>query len=38
LGPFVTYAEEEEGDDYDADDGPEVEELGGEDVLSLLAE
>ena len=33
LGPFVTYAEEEEGDDYDADDGPEVEELRGEDVL-----
>ena len=33
LGPFVAYAEEEEGDDYDADDGPEVEELGGEDIL-----
>jgi hypothetical protein len=37
LGPFVSYAQEEEGDDYDADYGPEVEELGGEDVLVLLA-
>jgi hypothetical protein len=33
LGPFVADAEEGEGDDYDADYGPEVEELGGEDVL-----
>jgi hypothetical protein len=35
LGPFVADAEEGEGDDYDADYGPEVEELGGEDVLVL---
>ncbi len=33
LGPFVAYVEEGEGDDYDADNGPEVEELGGQDVL-----
>jgi len=37
LGPFVAYAEEEEGDNYDADYGPEVEELGGEDVLGLVS-
>jgi hypothetical protein len=35
LGPFVAHAEEGEGDDYDADYGPEVEELGGEDILVL---
>jgi hypothetical protein len=33
LGPFVSYVQEEEGDNYDADYGPEVEELSGEDVL-----
>lgn len=28
LSPLVANAEDEEGDDYNADDGPEVEELG----------
>jgi hypothetical protein len=37
LGPFVAHAQQEEGDYYNADYGPEVEELGGEDVLDFVS-
>ena len=38
LGPLVADVQEDEGDDYDADDGPEVEELGGEEVGVAVGE
>ena len=36
LSPVVAHAEEYEGDDDDHDDGPEVDELGAEDVGVLV--
>ena len=36
MRPLVAHAEKQEGDDYDADYGPEIQELGGENVLGSL--
>ena len=36
LGPVVAHAEEDERDDDDHDDGPEVDELGAQDIGVLV--